>query len=375
MTEEFVGKLFRICGAAATVGLGACVHVAAETVPLGQIMALRAGISMVLILVYGVLAVPVRTLLPVRYHPHLIRGALACVGMALTFTAYARLPVTQAQTLVYLAPVLIVPFAMWRLAERITWHNAVSLALGFSGVLMILGLTFDAGRAAFVGALAGVGAAVIIAVIQVKIREMTATESAISIALSFTVIVFGVASLSALGGGWVRPVGAAFWALAGAGVFGAASARRACRGGGIGEDVQPGQVAVLDQPQRVLEHRLGLGREARDDVGAEGHVGPQRARLAEADRVVAQVPPLHPLQDQVVAVLQRQVQMRHQARLVAMACIRFSSASIESMEEIRRRGRSGHQLQDAHHQIAQPRLPGRSPPQLVRSTPVSTTSL
>jgi hypothetical protein len=46
---------------------------------------------------------------------------------------------------------------------------------------------------------------VLIAVIQVTIRAMTATESALSIALSFTVIVFGVMSLSALGGGWVRP--------------------------------------------------------------------------------------------------------------------------------------------------------------------------
>jgi drug/metabolite transporter (DMT)-like permease len=58
-------------------------------------------------------------------------------------------------------------------------------------------------------------------VIQVTIRAMTATESAISIALSFTVIVFGVMSLSALGGGWVWPEGVAFWALLGAGVFGA----------------------------------------------------------------------------------------------------------------------------------------------------------
>jgi hypothetical protein len=53
MTQEFVGKLFRIAGAAATVGLAACVHAAAETVPLTQIMALRAGISMLLILAYG----------------------------------------------------------------------------------------------------------------------------------------------------------------------------------------------------------------------------------------------------------------------------------------------------------------------------------
>ena len=38
-------------------------------------------------------------------------------------------------------------------------------------------------------------------------------------------------------------------------------------------------------------------------------------RLAEGDGVVAQVAALHPLQDQVVAGLQRQVQVRHQPRL------------------------------------------------------------
>jgi drug/metabolite transporter (DMT)-like permease len=221
MTQEFAGKLFRIAGAAATVGLAACVHAAAESVPITQIMAMRAGISMVLILAYGVLTVPARTLLPVRYRPHLIRGAIACVAMALTYIAFARLPVTQAQTLTYLAPVLVVPFAMWRLKERFTTATGAALVLGFAGVLLILGLTFDAGRAAFIGALAGLGAAVLIAVIQVTIRAMTATESALSIALSFTVIVFGVMSLSALGGGWVMPQGVAFWALMGAGVFGA----------------------------------------------------------------------------------------------------------------------------------------------------------
>ena len=93
------------------------------------------------------------------------------------------------------------------------------------------------------------------------------------------------------------------------------------RGGGalagaVGEDVQPCQRAVLDQFQRVFEMRLGLGREARDDIGPKGHLGAQLARLfREPDRIIAQVTALHPFQDQVVAMLQGQVQMRHQTRL------------------------------------------------------------
>ncbi|MCU4651654.1 DMT family transporter [Roseibacterium sp. SDUM158016] len=221
MTSDLAGKLFRIAAAAATVGLAACVHAAAETVPLGQIMAMRAGISMLLILAYGLATVPARTLLPRRWRPHLARGALACVAMTLTYIAFARLPVTQAQTLIYLAPVLVVPFAIWRLGERFRVSTAIALALGCSGVALILGLTFEAGRYAFVGAVAGLGAAILIAVIQVAIRAMTATESTLSIALSFTVIVLGVMSFTALAGNWVLPQGVALWALVGAGVFGA----------------------------------------------------------------------------------------------------------------------------------------------------------
>ena len=62
---------------------------------------------------------------------------------------------------------------------------------------------------------------------------------------------------------------------------------------------------------------LGLGREAGDDVAAEHDVGPQPPHLlAERDRVGARMAALHALEDHVVAGLQRQMQMRHQPRLV-----------------------------------------------------------
>ena len=42
----------------------------------------------------------------------------------------------------------------------------------------------------------------------------------------------------------------------------------------------------------------------------------RRTCVAERDRVGARMPPLHALEDEIVAGLQRQMQMRHQARLV-----------------------------------------------------------
>ncbi len=54
-----------------------------------------------------------------------------------------------------------------------------------------------------------------------------------------------------------------------------------------------------------------------NDVGAESDIGPQGAHaLAEVDGILTRMPPLHALENEIVAGLQRQMQMRHQPRLV-----------------------------------------------------------
>ncbi len=145
----------------------------------------------------------------------------------------------------------------------------------------------------------------------------------------------------------------------------AASARPACRARAEREDVQEGQAGLLHQLQRVLEHLVGLGREAGDQVGAEGGVraarraprppasarrragggascasGSCRRRPAAtgADRASAAAPPPR----------QR---------------IRSGSISAASMDDSRRRGRSGTSFRIRADQLAQRRLrpAGRRP--------------
>ena len=221
LEQEQIGKLFWIGGAAATVGVASCVHAAAELMPLGQIMTFRAMISGVLILIYGLLRAPHVDLLPRRWRPHLIRGLLACCAMALSYVAYVRLPITQAQTLLYLAPLIVLPIAVLRLKEQLTARLVLGLISGFTGVLLILGISFETGPYALWGAIAGIGSAIFIAVIQVNVRAMTATETAMSISLSFTVIVAVVSGLSVFWGDWVWPNQTGTLVLIGAGIFGA----------------------------------------------------------------------------------------------------------------------------------------------------------
>src|SRR3546814_17773068 len=50
-------------------------------------------------------------------------------------------------------------------------------------------------------------------------------------------------------------------------------------------------VAFVDQPKRVLEHFVGFGRKARDQVRAKGYIGPRLAHpRAEIARLQAVVP-------------------------------------------------------------------------------------
>src|SRR5439155_1365351 len=97
--------------------------------------------------------------------------------------------------------------------------------------------------------------------------------------------------------------------------LGHARCRRA-GAGRIGKDMEEAEAAILHQAQTVLEHRFALGGKSGDQVGAEGNIGAKGARPpTEGDRIGPAVPPLHALQDQIVARLQREVEMGHQARL------------------------------------------------------------
>ena len=116
------------------------------------------------------------------------------------------------------------------------------------------------------------------------------------------------------------------------------------------KDVQTRQPAVIDQFERVFEHGLGLGRKADDDVSTEDHVRPQPAQsFAECDCVRPRMPALHALEDEVIACLQRQMQMRHQPRVLsesiderAVGLDRIDRRQAEPVE-------FGHVLEDLPH--------------------------
>jgi hypothetical protein len=117
-----------------------------------------------------------------------------------------------------------------------------------------------------------------------------------------------------------------------------------------------GQPAFVDQIERAGKHRLGLGREARDDVAAERHVGPQPPHLrAERNGVGARMAALHALEDDVVAGLQRQMQMRHQPARRAQRVEQIGIGLHRIDRDSRSRWSSGTSRRNLLHQRSQPR--------------------
>ena len=84
----------------------------------------------------------------------------------------------------------------------------------------------------------------------------------------------------------------------------------------IGKDVQERDLRFGDEGEGIAEQVFGFGREAGDQVGADGDAGPQAAGAGDdIERILAQMPALHALEDEVRAGLHGEVQMRHQAWL------------------------------------------------------------
>ena len=216
----------RLLAAASGTGLGFCVHGAADHAGTGQIMLLRASLSIPPLLAWAALTSAPATWRPRAPGKHALRGFMGGLSMLLNFYALGQLPVTHAQTLSYLAPVLSIPAAVILLGERLSVRTVLAVSLGFAGMIAMLYTSVarpDWGWAELSGMVAGIASAAVMALVRVQIRAMTATETTISIALSFAAITTAMGAVAVAATGWA-PMTPVLWAwMGGAGLLGAAT--------------------------------------------------------------------------------------------------------------------------------------------------------
>ena len=171
------------------------------SLPLGEIICLRALVSITLITSFVLVRGQFQDLRVNRHRVHLIRGVLQVGSMFLFIAALRALPLVDAMTLVYIGPLIITAMAPAMLGERVGWHRWSAVLIGFAGVIVMLRPTGDGLQWV---AIIPVGAAFVGAVRDIITRRMSAGETSIGI-LFYTSCIVALVSALTVPFGWQVP--------------------------------------------------------------------------------------------------------------------------------------------------------------------------
>lgn len=160
---------------------------------LPEIMVWRQGVPVIAILSYLLATRGLARLRTERLATHFRRSAIGMIGMVCNFTAVRLLTLADSVTLSFTAPFFAVMIAALVLREPVGPWRWGAVAMGFVGVLVIA----QPGHAPIplAGALAGLGAALIVGIVNYQIRDLGRTEQAIAVTFYFSAFGMPMAAL------------------------------------------------------------------------------------------------------------------------------------------------------------------------------------
>jgi drug/metabolite transporter (DMT)-like permease len=199
---------FLVFGVASGLGLDLCAKWLLADYPLPQFILLRSifGLSVFVLIArwYGGNA----SLVTRKWPWHLLRTALATGAMFGFFYGLAHMPLVNALTLGFTAPLILTALSGPVLGDRVGIRRWLAVVAGFIGVLIVLR---PAAGMVTPAALAVIGAAACYAGLALTARKLAATES--SLALSVYVISGPLLVSALLVADDYRPPSAAAWAM------------------------------------------------------------------------------------------------------------------------------------------------------------------
>lgn len=208
--------------------MSALIKYGREVVPTGEAVFYRSLFAIPPILVWALWRSHMAEAVRVRsWRAHLFRGLVGVTAMSCGFAALGLLPLPEVIAINFAAPVLATALAALLLGEKVRLVRWSAVAIGLTGVLVMLWprLTVLGGAGAVpadgqaLGALLALAGAALAALAAVHIRQMTRSETTLSIVFWFAVICT-LASLVTLPFGWAFPGGWTLAALVAAGLLG-----------------------------------------------------------------------------------------------------------------------------------------------------------
>lgn len=224
--RALTGILLKIASVCVLVTMSSLIK-ASENVPAGEIVFFRSFFAIFPIVAYlGVkreLAGALRTDNP---GGHAIRALVGSMAMGLSFYGLTKLPLPEAISIGYGAPILTVVLGALLLNEKVRLYRWTAVVVGMAGVLTItipqLTLFSDPGAensAAAWGALATLSATVFTAFAMIQVRRLVRTERTPTIVIYFSITAAALGLLT-LPFGWIVPDRMEATYLVSAGVLG-----------------------------------------------------------------------------------------------------------------------------------------------------------
>ncbi|MGG5811172.1 DMT family transporter [Falsiroseomonas sp. CW058] len=156
--------------------MGACYRAAMlDGLPVAVVPFARGVVTMLVVLPWMLRNGPA-TLATRRPGAHLFRCAAGLGGFMLHMLAILWMPLADAVAIMHARPLWALPLAFLLLGERVGWDRAVAAAVGFAGVLVIVGPDMLIGGELHPGTAAAVAGGISGALVLIAIKQLSGTE-------------------------------------------------------------------------------------------------------------------------------------------------------------------------------------------------------
>lgn len=184
--RPILALLIRLLGIAGLATMAALIKYASNRgIHLVELLFWRQAAAIPILLVWAALSGGIAKLGTTRPKAQVLRGISGLIGMILNFGAVIMLPLAEATTFGFSAPIFAVLLSIVLLREKVgPWRWSAVLA-GFLGIVVIAQPGSTGHYIPLTGALVALGGAFMIALISIQIRDLSRTENSMAIVFWF----------------------------------------------------------------------------------------------------------------------------------------------------------------------------------------------
>lgn len=217
--RPLLGISLKLASVVLFAGMAVCVKLLGREIPAGQTIFVRGVISVLVLALIAWGTGELHFLKTRNWRSHALRSLSGTLSMFCLFAALTMIPLADVTAITFTSPLFLTVLAMLFLGERIHYFRWTALAIGFLGVLIMVGPHLSFAKGASPGVLVALANAALSAIAMVFLRRMSGGEHAITITFYFSLTFMVCAALTAIQG-WPMPTATQWVLIALTGVFG-----------------------------------------------------------------------------------------------------------------------------------------------------------